>query len=142
MAPSWTWASDPLGRFSIFMLNSFPIALVAGALLGFLAGLGTGGGSLLLLWLTLIIGIESETARTINLLFFLTAAGSVSVLRLKKGAVQLKRILPGMVAGCMAAAGFSILGRYMDANILKKFFGVLLLITGLRELFYRPRKAR
>ena len=124
------------------MLNSFPIALVAGALLGFLAGLGTGGGSLLLLWLTLIIGIESETARTINLLFFFSSSGSVSVLRLKKGAVQLKRILPGMVAGCMAAAGFSILGRYMDANILKKFFGILLLITGLRELFYRPRKAR
>jgi uncharacterized membrane protein YfcA len=92
--------------------------------------------------LTLIIGIESETARTINLLFFLTAAGSVSALRLKKGAIQLKRILPGMIGGCLAAAGFSILGRYMDANILKKFFGVLLLITGLRELFYRPRKAR
>ena len=70
------------------MLNSFPIALVAGALLGFLAGLGTGGGSLLLLWLTLIIGNESETARTINLLFFLTAAGSVRALRLKKGAIQ------------------------------------------------------
>ena len=65
------------------MLNSAPVSLLVGAVLGFLAGLGTGGGSLLLLWLTLLAGVDDQTARTINLMFFLTAAGSVSVIRLK-----------------------------------------------------------
>lgn len=124
------------------MLSDFPFALLIGALLGFLAGLGTGGGSLLLLWLTLVIGIDSELARTINLLFFLTAAGSVSILRLKKGTLHLKKILPGILAGCFSAAVFSVLGRHLDSVLLKKAFGVLLLFTGVRELFYRPRKAR
>lgn len=124
------------------MLNSFPISVAVGLVLGILAGLGTGGGSLLLLWLTLIQGIDSEIARTVNLLFFLASAGIVSILRLKKGNLSIRKILPGILAGCVAAAGFSILGRYLDTSLLKKAFGVLLIVTGVRELFYRPRKAR
>lgn len=124
------------------MLNSFPISVAVGLVLGILAGLGTGGGSLLLLWLTLIQGIDSEIARTVNLLFFLTSAGIVSILRLKKGTLSIRKILPGILAGCVAAAGFSILGRYLDTSLLKKAFGVLLIVTGVRELFYRPQKAR
>ena len=124
------------------MLNSFPISVAVGLVLGILAGLGTGGGSLLLLWLTLVQGIDSEIARTVNLLFFLASAGIVSILRLEKGNLSIRKILPGILAGCVAAAGFSILGRYLDTSLLKKAFGVLLIITGVRELFYRPRKAR
>lgn len=124
------------------MLNNYLFSLLIGVVLGFLAGLGTGGGSLLLLWLTLMMGIDSEIARTINLLFFLTAAGSVSIIRFKKGTLDFKRILPGILAGCLSAAVFSILGRYMDSILLKKAFGVLLLFTGFRELVYRPRNAR
>ena len=124
------------------MLNSVPVSLLVGALLGFLAGLGTGGGSLLLLWLTLLAGVDDQTARTINLMFFLTAAGSVSVIRLKNNQIPYKKILPGILAGCVSAAVVSFLGRDLDPTLLKKAFGVLLLFTGARELLYRPRKAR
>ena len=54
------------------------LTLAAASLLGFLTGLGIGGGSLLILWLTMIVGMDAETARVINLMFFLTAAGAVS----------------------------------------------------------------
>ena len=37
------------------MLESLPVALIVGTLLGFLTGLGVGGGSLLILWLTLVL---------------------------------------------------------------------------------------
>ena len=124
------------------MLNSFPVSVLIGAVLGALAGLGTGGGSLLLLWLTLVHDMDAEEARTVNLLFFLASAGITSVLRLKNRSLEIKKILPGILAGCLAAAGFSILGRYLDAGILKKAFGFLLLITGIRELLYRPRKVK
>ena len=124
------------------MLNSAPVSLLVGALLGFLAGLGTGGGSLLLLWLTLLVGVDDQTARTINLMFFLTAAGSVSIIRLKNNQIPYKKILPGILAGCVSAAAVSFLGRDLDPTLLKKAFGVLLLFTGIRELLYRPRKAR
>ena len=124
------------------MLSSFPIAMIAGLLLGFLAGLGVGGGSLLILWLTLALGMDQPTARAINLMFFICAAVSVSVFRWKQGTLQIKAILPAVLAGCVAAGLFSWLGTRLDTELAKKLFGVLLLLTGLRELFYRPRKER
>jgi uncharacterized membrane protein YfcA len=124
------------------MLESIPVAIIIGVLLGFLAGLGVGGGSLLILWLTLVLGIDSETARAINLMFFITAAGSVSFFRWRQGVLQIRVIMPAVITGCIAAAAFSFLSRWIDQTLVKQLFGVLLLITGLRELFYRPRKAR
>ena len=40
------------------MLESLPVTLIIGTLLGFLSGLGVGGGSLLILWLTVILQIH------------------------------------------------------------------------------------
>lgn len=124
------------------MLESFPIAVLAGILLGFLSGLGIGGGSLLMLWLTLVLGMDHASARGINLLFFVPSALIACLFRWKQGTLQWKQILPAIVAGCAAAAGFSWLSMYLDTPVIKKLFGILLIATGLRELFYRPRKAR
>lgn len=121
------------------MLESLPVALIVGTLLGFLTGLGVGGGSLLILWLTLVLEMPQTAARGINLLFFLPSAAISCYLRWKQGAVTLKKILPAIFAGCAAAAVFSLISTQMDLEILRKLFGVLLLATGIRELCYRPK---
>ena len=119
-------------------LIAFPVAII----LGFLAGLGVGGGSLLMVWLTVIVGTEYTVARTINLLFFLPSALVATFFRRKQGSVHLKKILPAILCGCVFAALFSHLGTQIDTTLLKKLFGGLLIFTGLRELFYRPRNAK
>lgn len=124
------------------MLSSWPSALLAGIILGTLAGLGVGGGSLLILWLTLILQMPYPQARIINLLFFLPAAILSTFIRAKGKAISIKRIWPAVVAGCIGAVLAYYIGRNMDLALLKKVFGGLLLITGIRELLYRPRKAR
>ena len=124
------------------MLNTLPVMLTVGALLGFLSGLGVGGGSLLMLWLTLILGLDHNTARNINLLFFLPAAAIASFFRWKQGALSVKKILPAVIAGCVSAGIFAYISQHTDITLIKKLFGVLLLATGIRELFYRPRKAK
>ena len=124
------------------MLGSFPISLVVGTGLGFLSGLGVGGGSLLMLWLTLILGMSQEEARILNLLFFLPAAVIACLFRWKQGTLDLRKLIPAIVSGAIAAAVFSLLGQVLDTGLLRKLFGGLLLFTGIRELFYRPRKAR
>lgn len=124
------------------MLESFPVVLFVSTALGFLAGIGIGGGSLLILWLTLFVGMEQAEARIINLLFFLPSALVATLFRWKQGSLQLQKILPAIIAGCLFAAIFSMIGNRLDTSILKKLFGGLLLITGIRELFYRPRKAK
>ena len=122
------------------MLESIPIVITVATALGFLAGIGVGGGSLLILWLSLILGMPHPEARIINLLFFLPSAVIASVFRWKEGHLDLKRILPGILAGCAAAAIGSFFSLRVNTELLKKLFGGLLLITGLRELLYKPKK--
>ena len=117
---------------------AFPVAIA----LGFLAGLGVGGGSLLMLWLTLIIQLEYATARIINLLFFLPSALIATVFHRRQGVISIRKILPAILTGCIAAALITVVGKQVDTGLLKKIFGGLLLVTGIRELFYRPRKAK
>lgn len=117
---------------------TIPVAVI----LGFLAGLGVGGGSLLMLWLTLVVDMGYEQARIINLLFFLPSALIATLFHRKQGTVDLQKIFPAILAGCGFAALFVIIGANIDTALLKKCFGGLLLFTGLRELFYRPRNAK
>ena len=124
------------------MVDSIPVILIAGTLLGFLSGLGVGGGSLLMLWLTLVVGMEYPQARTLNLLFFLPAAVVATLFRWKQCHLPWARILPAAIAGCLFAAAFARLGTNLNTTLLQKLFGILLLLTGVKELFYRQRKAK
>jgi len=124
------------------MLNGVSVAILVGCLLGFLAGLGVGGGSLLILWLTLILGLDHPTARGINLLFFIPTAVVASFFRWKQGSLRLSKIIPAIIGGCVAASLFTIVGKHIQEELIQKLFGQLLILTGIRELFYRPRKAK
>ena len=122
------------------MLESLPFTILMGTVLGFLSGLGTGGGSLLILWLTLAVGMQQAEARVINLMFFIPSALVACFFRWKQGKLDLKKVLPAIVAGSITAALFTILGRELDTSLLKKLFGGLLIFTGIRELFYKPKQ--
>ena len=128
------------------MLNSMPTIVLVSTILGFLSGLGVGGGSILILWLTMVIGMEQSAARIINLFFFLPAAIISVTIHYKKGSVSIQRVLPGILAGVFCAAAATIIAKKLDPLNLRKGFGFLLIITGTRELFYKPsqrlRKAR
>lgn len=118
---------------------SFLFLTFVGTVLGFLAGLGIGGGSLLMLWLTLVVGIPPEEARCINLLFFIPCGLCSCLFRMKQGDLPVKKILPAIALGCAVAAGGSFLSSAMDTTVLKKIFGCLLLFTGVREILYKPK---
>lgn len=124
------------------MLGSLPFSILAGTVFGFLAGLGVGGGSLLILWLTLLLGFDGNTARAINLMFFITAAGSVCLFRIKKDTLPVKKLLPAILSGCILSGLTALFRRQIDTAVLEKLFGGLLIIIGLKEIFYRPRKAK
>lgn len=124
------------------MLESIPVVLIIGTALGFLAGIGVGGGSLLILWLTLVLGMDHPQARIINLLFFLPSAIVASFFRWKQGKLEIKKVLPAIILGCVAAGICSFLNSSMDIALLQKLFGGLLILTGIRELMYKPKSKK
>ena len=124
------------------MLESIPFIVILGTILGFLSGIGIGGGSLLILWLTIVLGMPQPVARGINLLFFIPSALVACLFRWRQGSLDWKTVLPAIIAGCFSAGVFSWVGTLLDTKLLQKLFGWLLLLTGLRELLYRPKKTQ
>lgn len=124
------------------MLNSFWVCAAAGTVLGFLSGLGVGGGSLLMLWLTLVIGTDQEQARLMNLMFFLPCAIIASFFRFKKAKPQLRLSVYAIGAGLAGAVIGNLLNTSVDLDLLRKGLGILFLICGIREIRYRERKFR
>ena len=124
------------------MLDNSCVTLAVGTVLGLLSGIGVGGGSLLMLWLTLVLGMEHNVARLINLIFFIPSAIIASLFRWRQGSLDIKKLLPAILCGCIAAGIFAFWSRQLPLGILKKLFGGLLILTGIRELLYRQRKPK
>ena len=124
------------------MLESAPVAILIGILLGFLSGLGIGGGSLLIIWLTTLLDWSIQDTRAVNLLFFLPAALIACFIRFRQGKLPWKPLTPAIVTGCIFAVAGSILTHWVQTDMLKKLFGFLLILAGTKELLYRERKAR
>lgn len=124
------------------MLESVPVAILVGVVLGFLSGLGIGGGSLLIVWLTAVLGWSIQDARAVNLLFFLPAALIACILRCRRKKLNWKTVLPAILSGCFLAVAGSMIANRINTATLQKLFGILLILAGTKELFYRERKAR
>lgn len=119
----------------------FFIAICISAALGFLSGLGIGGGSLLIIWLTLVVRTDYISAKYINLLFFLPPALISTVVHLVRKKLSVKKILAAALAGSTSAALFTFLSSSWDVEILRKLFGALLLLTAFREFRYKKETA-
>lgn len=115
------------------------VNVLVGAVLGFLSGLGVGGGSLLLLWLTLVAGVPQVEARVMNLMFFLPCALIATLFRWKQSKPDWHLTLPAVGAGLLGAILGNLLGPRLDVGLLKKAFGVLFVLCGIRELMYKPK---
>ena len=67
------------------------IAGAAGAVCGVLSGFGIGGGSLLMVWMTALLGMEQKAAQGINLLYFLPTAAAAILFHAKNRLIVWKR---------------------------------------------------
>ena len=124
------------------MVTSWWFCVFIGCVLGFLSGLGVGGGSLLMLWLTQIVGTEQTQARVMNLMFFVPCALIASIFRWKQCKPDWPLTLTSVAGGLLGALAGNLLNSRLDLERMQKMLGGLFLICGIRELFYRERKAR
>ena len=115
------------------------VNFLVGTALGFLSGLGVGGGSLLMLWLTLALGQPQESARILNLMFFVPCALIATLFRRKQSRPDWHLAIPAILAGLVGAVLGNILSPMLDLALLKKSLGLLFIVCGIRELCYRPK---
>lgn len=120
-------------------MSGFLIPLLAGAVTGVLSGFGVGGGTLLLVYMTVFAGLDQHLAQGINLLYFLPAALLALPAHVKNGYIEKPVLLPAITAGLVCAALSAWLATSLDVSLLRKLFGGFLVLIGVSELFGRER---
>ncbi len=108
--------------------------IVAGILSGVVAGMGMGGGTLLIPILTIFFSISQKLAQGINLLAFLPCAVVSLLIHIKNKLVDFKIGLPIIITGILASVGASFLAVSTNNKTLKILFGVFLLIIGVMQI--------
>ena len=121
-------------------MTAWLLPLLAGFGTGILSSWGVGGGTLLLLVMTLFLGVDATTARAINLLYFLPTAAVSLFFHRKNGLLDKNAMKTAIFPGLPAAALASWLATTADTALLQKPFGVFLLAVGVSMLWPKKRK--
>ena len=119
-------------------MTDYLLPFLCGLGAGIISAWGVGGGTLLLLVMTLFLGVEQRAAQGINLLFFLPTALSALICHAKQGFLDkptLKAAIPFAIPAALAGAW---LATAIDVELLRKPFGIYLLLSGLSLIL--PRK--
>ena len=116
------------------------LAVIVGLATGILSGFGIGGGSLLMLYLTLIAGLPQQAAGA-NLLYFIACAPAALISHFKNGLVDKQALFWCVLAGIPTSIAASLLAAATDLSLLRRLFGALLLYIGIKELRAKKPKA-
>ena len=115
-------------------MKDFILPFLLAAATGVLSGWGVGGGTLLTVCMTLLLGVEHRQAQAVNLLFFLPTAALSLWFHRKNGlidrAVWVQSAVPGTILAVICAA----LSLTLDVSLLRRPFGVFLLFCGASML--------
>lgn len=114
---------------------------ISAFLTGILASMGLGGGMILILYMTLIAGMEQLTAQGVNLLFFIPIAAAALIIHTKNKLVKWKKIVPAIICGVLSAIAGTYIAQSIGNDYLTKIFAVFVLITGIKELFSKTEKS-
>ena len=118
----------------------FIIGTAAGFVSAVIASMGMGGGSVLIIYLTLMLELSQRQAQGINLLFFLPTALSALICHWKNGCLD----KPTLKAAVPAAIPAALLGAWIatavDVELLRRPFGVYLLLSGVSLILPQKHK--
>lgn len=128
-----------MGRIENDFYMSIILIFLASLGSGLLGSMGMGGGGILVIFLSLFTDIPQTEAQGINLIFFIPIAIISIIVYQKRKLIKWKVAIPFSIAGIL----FSFLGTFtaslITSELLKKGFGILLLIMGIRELFSKSK---
>lgn len=111
------------------------LEVIFGIISGIVTGLGMGGGTILILLLSLFMGLEQHVAQATNLVFFIPTAIAAILTNLKQKNVDLKIAINISFFGVIGAIIGSIFSNNISSENLKKYFAIFILIIALHEVY-------
>lgn len=117
--------------------------IIIGIVAGIVGGMGMGGGTILILCLSMFSGIEQHVAQATNVIFFVpTAIAAISIF-IKNKTINFKVGIPVFLWGLLGAFIGAMISSRMEVGILRKCFGAFLIIIAIYQsysLFFKKDK--
>jgi uncharacterized protein len=116
------------------------ILFLIGLLSGIISGMGIGGGAILIPALYIFIKPEQHILQSVNLLFFIPTAIIALIVHIRNKVINFKGALSIIFTGLIGVYLGTKLALALPSVILKKWFGVFLLLMGIYELIRKSKK--
>ena len=111
------------------------IEILTGFISGIVSGTGMGGGTILILCLSIFLGIDQKIAQATNLIFFIPTSIAAIVINIKQKKINLKISKRIILFGVIGAIIGAIIAKKMETKMLKKFFGIFLAFIAIHEIY-------
>lgn len=111
------------------------IEILTGIVSGIVSGTGMGGGTILILILSLFLGIDQHTAQATNIVFFIPTSIIAVIINLKQKLIDIKTGITLIITGVIGATIGAIFASKIDSESLKKYFGIFLGIIAIYEIY-------
>ena len=111
------------------------LEIIFGLISGIVTGLGMGGGTILILLLSLFKGVEQHIAQATNLVFFIPTAIAAIIMNLKHKNIDIKLAINISFFGIIGAIVGAIISNNINSENLRKYFAIFIFIIALHEVY-------
>ena len=115
--------------------EKFILSFIASLVTGILSGWGIGGGTLLIVFMTVIQGLSHSAARGTNLIYFLPTSSAALYSHIKNKLIDKKAFIYSAGCGVITALITAAFASKINSEVLKFMFGIFLIYIGVREFF-------
>ena len=104
---------------------------------GVLGSMGFGGGTVFIVYLTYFCNMPQKEAQGINLICYIPVAIIAVTTYTKQKLTDKNVIIPLIIYGIIGAVSGFLLLEILSGDILRKLFGVFLIVLSLKEFFQK-----
>lgn len=102
--------------------------------------MGMGGGTILILCLSMFMEVEQHIAQATNLVFFIPTSLIAIITNIKQKNIDFKIGIPIAISGVVGAVIGAIIANRLDVAHLKKYFGIFLGMIAIWEIYSLVKK--
>lgn len=111
------------------------IEVLTGFISGIVSGTGMGGGTILILCLSIFLGIDQKVAQATNLIFYMPTSIAAIYINIKEKKINFKVAKIITFWGIIGATIGAVIAQKIDTKMLKKIFGIFLGFIAIHEIY-------
>ena len=118
-----------------------------GIISGIISGTGMGGGTILILVLSMFMGIEQHMAQATNIIYFVPTSITAIFMNIKNKLINWKIAVTIVIIGILGAVIGAKIAINLETSSLKRCFGIFLGIVAIYEIYslikeYKDKRKR